>query len=86
MRAAGGDPHVSVMMLWHLFELVLRPRGNGVNVTFVVAHEVQLAYGDGNRLCTYPEKATDINDCGACGAGAVDVLPGCCLCRRYSEG
>lgn len=66
-------PRVLVTVLRHLFELVLGPRGDSVDVTFVVAHEVQLADRDGNRLGADPEKTADIDDGGGGWAGAVDV-------------
>lgn len=49
-------------MLWHLLELVFRPGGHGMNIAVLVAHEFQIGDGDGHRLGSNAEEATNVYD------------------------
>lgn len=52
----------SVQVLWHFFQLILRPGGDGVNVAVIVAHEVEIRQRHGDRFRANPEEAANIND------------------------
>ena len=49
-------------MLRHRLELVLGPAGDGVDIAVIVAHEIQLAGGDRNRLGADAKEAADVDD------------------------
>ncbi|VVS96180.1 conserved hypothetical protein [Rhizobium sp. EC-SD404] len=52
----------SVLMLRHVLELVLRPGGNGMNRSAFIAHYVEFAGRDCDRLCAEAKEAADIDD------------------------
>lgn len=50
-----------MMMRWHRLELILGPASHGMNMAGLVAHEIELADIDGNRLAADAEKTSDID-------------------------
>jgi hypothetical protein len=51
-----------VMMLRHLFELILGPAGDGVDVAILVTHKHKIAERNGNWLGTEAKEAADIDN------------------------
>lgn len=49
-------------MLGHVFELVLGPRGDVVNIAVLVAHKVQLIGWHGDGFGADAEKTADLDD------------------------
>jgi hypothetical protein len=72
-RAVGGMG-VSVVVLRHVLELILGPCRDRMNVTVLVAHEVEISEWHGDWLCANAKKATDVNNGLASSAGTVDVI------------
>ena len=45
-----------------------------MNVTVLVAHEVEVGQGNGNRFCADAKKTTNVDNCLAAGARTVDMI------------
>lgn len=63
-----------MLVLGHFFERVLGPRGDGVDVAVLIAHELQVAQRNRDRLGADAEEAADIDDGLAADAVAVDMI------------
>src|SRR5690606_28354270 len=63
-----------VMMLRHLLELVLRPGRDRMDMAILVAHELEIAQGDGDRLGANSQEAADIDNGSGGRASAVHMV------------